>query len=125
VNLLLDTHALLWWLADARDLEPAAREAIGDPETLVYVSAVSVWEIVIKKALGKLEVPDDLPAVVEAEPFQHLDITIEHAFKVSELPMHHSDPFDRLLIAQCLVDGLTLVTHDADIARYDVPTLAT
>jgi len=125
VNLLLDTHALLWWLADAEDLKPAARKAIADPEGLVYVSSVSVWEIVIKKALGKLEVPDDLPAVLEAEPFQRLDMTIEHAFKVSELPLHHRDPFDRLLIAQCLVDGLTLVTHDPDIVRYDVPTLAT
>ena len=125
MNLLLDTQALLWWLADAEDLKPGAREAIGDPERLVYVSAVSVWEIVIKRALGKLEFPDDLPTVLEAEPFHHLDMTIEHAFKVSELPMHHRDPFDRLLIAQCLVDGLTLVTHDADIVRYDVPTLAT
>lgn len=108
----------------AEDLKPAARKAIADPEGLVYVSDVSVWEIVVKKALGKLEVPDDLPAVLEAEPFQHLDMTIEHAFKVSELPMHHRDPFERLLIAQ-LVDGLTLVTRGADIVRYDVPTLAT
>ncbi len=125
MNLLLDTHVLLWWLDDALDLKPAARKAIADPEGLVYVSAVSVWEIVIKKALGKLEVPDDLPTVLEAEPFQHLDMTNAHAFKVSELPMHHRDPFDRLLVAQCLVDGLTLVTQNADIVRYDVPTLAT
>ena len=85
MNLLLDTQALLWWLADAEDLKPGAREAIGDPERLVYVSAVSVWEIVIKRALGKLEFPDDLPTVLEAEPFQHLDMTNAHAFKVSEL----------------------------------------
>lgn len=125
MNLLLDTHALLWWLADAPELTPDARKAIADPERLVYVSAVNVWEIVIKTALGKLEVPDNFSSVLEAEPFQYLDMTIEHAFKVSELPMHHRDPFDRLLVAQCLVDGLTLVTHDADIVRYDVPTLAT
>ncbi len=125
MNLLLDTHVLLWWLADADALEPHAREAIRNPEQLVYVSAVTVWEIVIKRALGKLVAPDELSDVVESEPFQHLDMTREHAFKVAELPLHHRDPFDRLLIAQCLVDGLTLVTHDADIARYDVPTLIT
>jgi len=123
VNLLLDTHALLWWLSDSEELGNKAREAIADPGQLVFVSAVSVWEITIKKALGKLDVPTELPEVLAGEPFLHLDMTVEHAFKVGELPMHHRDPFDRLLIAQCLVDGLTLVTHDADISRYDVPIL--
>ncbi len=125
MNLLLDTHALLWWLDDAAELTPDAKEAIGNPEQLVFVSAVSVWEIVIKEALGNLTVPKELPEVLDAQPFARLDMTVDHVFKVAELPMHHRDPFDRLLIAQCLVDGLTLVTHDADIAKYDVKILQT
>lgn len=123
MNLLLDTHVLLWWLADADELTLPAREAIRDPERLVYVSAVSIWEITIKQALGKLKAPRALPDVIRAQPFEPLQMTVDHAFKVAELPDHHRDPFDRLLIAQCLVDGLTLVTRDAVIAKYDIPTL--
>jgi len=125
VNLLLDTHALLWWLADTNELGPGARAAIVDPTRVVYYSAVNVWEIIIKKALGKLAVPDELPIVLEKQPFERLAMTVDHAFKVAELPTHHRDPFDRLLIAQCLVEGLTIVTHDEDIAKYDVPILRT
>ena len=125
MNLLLDTHALLWWLADANELGPDARAAIGDPTRVVYFSAVNVWEIVIKKALGKLAVPDELPTVLEEQPFERLAMTVDHAFKVAQLPTYHRDPFDRLLIAQCLVEGLTIVTHDGDIAKYDVPILRT
>jgi len=123
VKLLLDTHALLWWLADDPALGASAREAIAQPDGLVFVSAVSIWEIVIKKSLGKLVVPDELPEAVRSQPFHFLEMTVEHAFRVGELPMHHRDPFDRLLIAQCLVEGLTLVTHDGDMARYHVPVL--
>jgi PIN domain nuclease of toxin-antitoxin system len=125
MNLLLDTHALLWWLADANELGPGARAAIGDATRVVYFSAVNVWEIVLKKALGKLAVPDNLSTVLEEQPFERLAMTVDHAFKVGELPLHHRDPFDRLLIAQCIVEGLTIVTHDGDIAKYDVPILRT
>jgi PIN domain nuclease of toxin-antitoxin system len=123
MNLLLDTHVLLWWLDDNPSLGQSARQAIANPEHLVFVSAVSIWEIVIKKSIGKLLVPDEFPQVLEEQPFHHLDMTVEHAFKVGELPLHHSDPFDRLLIAQSLVDGLTLVTGDSSIRKYDVPIL--
>jgi PIN domain nuclease of toxin-antitoxin system len=123
MNLLLDTHALLWWLADADELGSGARSAIRNPDSVVYFSAVNVWEIVIKKSLGKLTVPDEFRTVLEEQPFERLPMTVEHAFKVAELPAHHRDPFDRLLIAQCLVEGLTIVTHDGDIAKYDVPIL--
>jgi PIN domain nuclease of toxin-antitoxin system len=125
VNLLLDTHVLLWWLDDNPALGESARQAISDPSRLVFMSAVSIWEIVIKKALGKLDVPDELADVLDEQPFHYLDMTAEHAFKVGELPFHHRDPFDRLLIAQSLVDGLTLVTHDSDIGKYDIPVLRT
>ena len=123
MNLLLDTHVLLWWLGDDPELGQPAREAIAQPDNLVFMSAVSIWEIVIKKSVGKLEVPDGLRAVLDEQPFHYLDMTAEHAFKVGELPLHHRDPFDRLLIAQSLVDGLTLVTCDSNIRRYDVPVL--
>jgi PIN domain nuclease of toxin-antitoxin system len=125
MNLLLDTHALLWWLADAAELGSNAREAIRDPSRVVHFSAVNVWEVVIKRALGKLTVPRQFPRVLNEQPFERLAMTVDHAFKVGELPMHHRDPFDRLLIAQCLVEGLTLVTHDGDIAKYDVPIILT
>jgi len=125
VNLLLDTHTLLWWLADAAELGKSAREAIREPSRVVYFSAVNVWEIVIKRALGKLAVPRQFSRVLEEQPFERLAMTVDHAFKVGGLPMHHRDPFDRLLIAQCLVEGLTLVTHDGDIAKYDVPIILT
>ena len=125
MNLLLDTNALLWWLADSEELGQSAREAIRDPARVVYFSAVNVWEIVIKRALGKLAVPRNFPQVLSEQPFERLGMTVEHAFKVGELPMHHRDPFDRLLVAQCLVDGLALVTHDGEIARYDVPVVRT
>jgi PIN domain nuclease of toxin-antitoxin system len=125
VNLLLDTHALLWWLADAQELGPIARDAIRDPSRVVFFSAVNIWEIVVKKALGKLTVPGNFARVLEEQPFERLPMSVDHAFQVAELPMHHRDPFDRLLIAQCLVEGLTMVTHDGDIAKYDVPLVRT
>ncbi len=123
MNLLLDTHVLLWWLDDNPALGETARQAIANPSHLVFMSAVSIWEIVIKKALGKLEAPDELAEVLDEQPFHYLDMTAEHAFKVGDLPRHHRDPFDRLLIAQSLVDGLTLVTGDSDIGKYEVPIL--
>jgi PIN domain nuclease of toxin-antitoxin system len=110
-------------LDDNPTLSATATRAIADQDNLVFVSAVTVWEIVIKKALGKLRVPDEFPAVLNEQPFHHVQMTVEHAFKVGELPPHHRDPFDRLLIAQCLVDGLTLVTRDSDIKKYEVPFL--
>ena len=125
MNQLLDTHALLWWLADTQQLRPSAREAIRDPSRVVYFSAVNIWEIVVKTALGKLTVPDNFARVLDEQPFERLPMSVDHAFKVAELPTHHRDPFDRLLIAQCLVEGLALVTHDGDIAKYEIPLVRT
>ena len=123
MNLLLDTHTLLWWLDDNPALGATAREAIGDSDNVVFVSAVNVWEIIIKKAIGKLNIPDDFRETLAKQPFHFIDMTADHAFKVGDLPFHHRDPFDRLLIAQCLVDGLTLVTGDSDVKKYDVSVL--
>jgi PIN domain nuclease of toxin-antitoxin system len=124
VRLLLDTHALLWWLADD-GLTDQARDAVADHANLVMVSAVSAWEISIKKALGKLTAPDDLERQIDQGGFTPLPITIRHGITAGELPRHHDDPFDRMLIAQAVAEGLTVVTHDKRFADYDVATLAT
>ena len=123
MNLLLDTHVLLWWLDDSHELSPSAREAITSGDNPVFVSAATIWEIVIKRALGKLDVPDELQEVLEQQPFRYLEINSTHAFQVGNLPMFHRDPFDRLLVAQCQIEGLTIVTRDPDIKRYDVPII--
>jgi len=125
VTLLLDTHALLWWLADDPALTPPARTAIRTAETLVFVSAATAWEISIKQALGKLEAPNDLVAALVANRFQPLTITVAHALAAGRLPRHHDDPFDRMLIAQAQHAQLTIVTHDPKCHLYDVAILWT
>jgi PIN domain nuclease of toxin-antitoxin system len=124
VRLLLDTHALLWWLADA-GLTDQARDAIADPGNLVMVSAASAWEISIKKTLGKLSAPDDLERQVDEGGFVALPISIAHGLTAGQLPRHHDDPFDRMLIAQALQEGLTIVTHDQRFSDYNVALLPT
>ncbi|RMD62501.1 type II toxin-antitoxin system VapC family toxin [Candidatus Parcubacteria bacterium] len=124
MNLLLDTHALLWWLADDERLSERAREVIANPANLVFVSAVSGWEISIKHALGRLEI--DFPLLrneVENNGFEQLNITFEHGLAAGALPPHHRDPFDRMLVAQARCEGLILVSSDRCIAAYDVETV--
>jgi PIN domain nuclease of toxin-antitoxin system len=123
VQLLLDTHALIWWLTNNPTLADRAKNAIADPDNLVFVSAASAWEIAIKKSLGKLQVPDDLPAQIKAKNFIPLAISIEHAVMVEQLPMHHQDPFDRILIAQGMYEQLVIVTRDRKFNLYKVNTI--
>jgi PIN domain nuclease of toxin-antitoxin system len=123
VRLLLDTHVLLWWLADDPTLSPAAREAIARAEAEVAVSAASAWEISIKRELGKLKAPDDLGPQLARHRFQALPITITHALLAGSLPRHHDDPFDRMLVAQAHLEGMTLVTRDLRLGLYGVRTL--
>jgi PIN domain nuclease of toxin-antitoxin system len=119
---LLDSHALLWFLAgDSRRIGKALRARIEAEATTVSVA--SLWEIAIKKALGKLEAPDQLPQRIEDLGFELLSITPEHAWHVRTLPHHHRDPFDRLLIAQAQVEQLSIVTADSDFDAYDVTVL--
>ena len=125
MNLLLDTHVLLWWLADDAGLEHETRSAIEDASNIIHVSAASAWEISIKKALGKLDAPDDLQAALIASQFQPLPISILHATRDGQLPRHHDDPFDRMLIAQAQAEQLTLVTHDTMFRSYEVPIVWT
>jgi PIN domain nuclease of toxin-antitoxin system len=124
VRLLLDTHALLWWLADDPTLSADARAAIADGESFVAVSAVSAWEIVIKRAAGRLKAPDDLEAELSRARFTALPITLLHALRIGDLPTHHADPFDRMLVVQAQLEGLTIVTRDERIPLYGVDTLA-
>ena len=124
MRLLLDTQVLLWWLAD-EGLTDQARDAVADPANPVMVSAVSAWEISIKKSLGKLTAPDDLERQVVDGGFIPLPISIAHGIAAGQLPRHHDDPFDRMLIAQASAEGLTLVTHDKRFTDFDVQTLPT
>lgn len=121
---LLDTHALLWWFFDDRRLGAQARDVMSDPASVVFVSAVSVWEIAIKQAVGKVSAPDNVPDRIDDAGFERLPVGFDHAERVGSLPRHHGDPFDRLLVAQALVEGATLVTSDRLIEAYDVPRLA-
>jgi PIN domain nuclease of toxin-antitoxin system len=123
MTLLLDIHVLLWWLEDPKRLSRQARRAIQDGGNPVYVSAAVAWEISIKKAIGKLDAPDDLEDVIEANRFLTLPITVPHALAVLSLPNHHRDPFDRILIAQALHEGFRLVNRDSEIAKYAVPQI--
>ena len=121
MQLLLDTHALLWWLSDDPRLGLEARVRIGAAGTAVFVSAATAWEIAIKRAAGKIEAAWDIRAEVEAEGFLELSIDLEHAVAAAELPKHHGDPFDRMLVAQARSEGMWLVTCNDAIRRYDVP----
>ena len=124
MTLLLDTHVLLWWLADDPRLTPAMREAIADPSTSVMVSAASAWETAIKAAVGKLTVPDGLQQELKRHGFDELPVTVEDGLAAGALPGHHSDPFDRMLIAQAARRRFVLVTADRRFADYDVTTLS-
>jgi len=123
VLLLLDTHVFLWWTGDDPALGPLARAAIADRENLVFVSAATAWEIAVKRASGKLDAPGDIADWVRQDGFAELAIEIEHAALSAELPNHHRDPFDRLLVAQARSEELTLVTSDPEIMQYDVEIL--
>lgn len=122
MRLLLDTSVLIWWLEESPRLGKEAREAItGEYE--VMVSAVSAFEIAAKVAIGKLRTPGDLAAQIVAQEMIELPITVRHGLAVGQLPLHHRDPFDRLLIAQARCEELTIITSDPAFAAYDVPTM--
>ena len=122
--MLLDTHVFLWWRADSRHLQTGARRAIADAQ-IVFVSAATAWEAGIKAALGRLHIPDRIEAGVIDSGFEKLPISFPHAEAAAQLPPHHADPFDRMLVAQARAEGLTLVTHDRRLAKYDVEILWT
>lgn len=124
MRLLLDTHVFLWWSENDPRLKPVARRAIEGAD-LVMVSAASAWEAAVKSALGKLRVGVPFEEAVEINAFEKLPVEFRHAAAVAALPPHHGDPFDRMLAAQALTEGLTLVTHDRWLQPYGVPVLWT
>jgi PIN domain nuclease of toxin-antitoxin system len=127
MRLLLDTHALLWWLEDHPNLSRTADAAIGDPSNTIHVSAASVWEIAIKHKIGKLAVADRLinnfEAYLEVEGFLGLALSVRHAQVAGALPGPHRDPFDRMLIAQAILENMVLVSNEAPFDAYGVTRL--
>jgi PIN domain nuclease of toxin-antitoxin system len=124
VKLLLDSHAYLWWLTDDRRLGRQAHAAIEEPDNLIFVSAATIWELSIKEALGRLELRGtDLAGEISANDFSELPITAGHARAAAALPRHHDDPFDRVLVAQCQVEGMTCATRDGLLVAYGISLL--
>ncbi len=121
---LLDTHILLWWLADPDRLDGAARDAIADTSNAVCVSVASIWEMSIKRTLGRLDYPSNLPEILDHAQIEVLPITTEHALAVADLPLHHRDPFDRMIVAQARAERMMVITTDAGLAKYGVEVLA-
>jgi len=123
-RLLLDTHVFLWWKENNPRLETSAREAISNAE-VVFISAASAWEIAIKSALGRVRLPASFAEGVTESGFVELPVGFSHAAAVQLLPMHHTDPFDRMLVAQSTVEGLVIVTHDRAMEPYRRPIIWT
>ena len=121
MNLLLDTHVALWAITDSPRLAARARELISSPRASVWISAATIWEITIKHGLGRGDMPvsgHDALRYFRDSGYRLLAIEPEHAAAIAELPAHHQDPFDRVLIAQALSEPMRLITHDATVARY-------
>jgi len=127
MNILLDTHTFLWWVAEDAQLSLRAKEIIANPDNKIYFSVVSAWEIIIKVGIGKLSLSEPpetyIPSRIIANQFEILAVQMPHILKINSLPNFHKDPFDRLLIAQSLVEDLSLLTVDNAIAQYPVKTI--
>lgn len=118
---LLDTCILLWWLESSNKLPAYAKALIDDTQNVLYVSAAAIWEIAMKKSLGRLNTPDNLLDILQQQNMYLLPIKAEHALQVAALPWLHRDPFDRIQIAQAQVEKLNLITSDELIRQYDTP----
>lgn len=123
MDLLLDTHVVLWWLADDGRLSSEARVLIADTDNRVHVSAASAWEVVIKQGLGKLRLEGDFEAEVRDNGFNALPVLLRHAAEIKDLPPIHRDPFDRMLVAQSRVENLHLMTADPRLFEYPTQTI--
>jgi len=116
---MIDTHILLWWLDSPEKISLNARSIIENAENQIFVSAACIWEIVIKKSVGKLRAPDNLLELLEHENFSGLPIDIDHTMALAQLPLNHHDPFDRIQIAQSIFEESPLITRDKNILNYD------
>ena len=120
MRLLLDANTFLWWVTNSPRLSVMARDAIADDTNAILVGIGSLWELAIKRSIGKLDFPHDFKAVLSNEAFELLPISFEHLQALEALPLHHRDPFDRLLIAQSIAENVAVVTNDPKFALYDV-----
>jgi PIN domain nuclease of toxin-antitoxin system len=123
MRILLDSHVLLWWMDDPERLKPSARAAIADPRNEVLASAVSIWEIGLKRSKGKLRIPDNFADFLPDNGILTLPFSAAHAQASTILPAIHGDPFDRALIAQCQIESLTLATRDTQLSSYNIGIL--
>ena len=127
MNVLLDTHALIWYSHTPEQLSQKALEIINSQENTISISQVSIWEMQIKISIGKLDLPQSVRELIECQivsnGFRELNIRNEHLWGLTSLPLHHKDPFDRLLISQAQTDGLVLLSKDSKFATYDVQTI--
>ena len=123
MRLLLDTHAALWWLSNDQRFSATAAVHVNDPSNQLLLSAAVVWEVAIKRSIGKLDTPDGFGPALLGAGMLPLAVGFEHASAVEHLPWHHRDPFDRLLVAQALIEGATLLSSDRALQAYDVPVL--
>ncbi|MBT4088762.1 MAG: type II toxin-antitoxin system VapC family toxin [Deltaproteobacteria bacterium] len=121
---LLDTHTFLYCLFGVDKLSPGCKDIITDPENDIFVSSVNLWEISIKKSIGKLQAPEDMVSIVEEKGFLGLPISLEDGQSILDLPLLHKDPFDRMLIVQAKNNKLTIITNDKVIPTYDVKTMS-
>jgi PIN domain nuclease of toxin-antitoxin system len=127
VRIILDTHAFIWWITDSARLSSRAREVVADPRNALVWSAASSWEIAIKSSLGRIDMPEPIGAfLAEQLRLQRVDplpVEHSHAWRVAEQPFHHRDPFDRLLVAQALVEDLPILSADGQLKAYGVETI--
>ena len=120
MKLLLDTRAALWWLSEDERFSEATADQLTDETNQVLLSAVVVWEVAIKRSLGKLEAPENLASTLLDAGLQALPVSLDHAAAVEQLPWHHRDPFDRMLVAQAAIEGAAVVSHDEALQPYEV-----
>jgi PIN domain nuclease of toxin-antitoxin system len=119
MRIMLDTHILLWWVGEDRRLPGKARRIIENASNDITVSVASIWELAIKRALGRMKIDlQELEDVISANDFEPLAVKWHHTVEVAELPTYHNDPFDRMLIAQCLTETMYLLTHDSQLQKY-------
>lgn len=123
MNYLLDTHVILWWLTTPKELSGKAHKIISDKENTIFASSVSLWEMSIKKSLGRLTLPRNILEVMHSEGFTILSIGPEEALGICDLPMLHQDPFDRMLVMQAKMHDLVLLTRDKNVMSYPVITI--
>ncbi len=124
MRLLIDSNAFIWMVSQPRELSAASRDAIVDPANQRFLSMSAIWEIAIKLSIGKLSLPGTLQAAANSMGAEMLPITMTHIGRVQTLPLHHRNPFDRMMIAQAMEEGLTIVTRDRHFRAYGVPVLA-